>query len=452
MRNWFLKVRSTFPSILATLLASYLFSGAAPAAAAGAQPNWPEFRGPTGDGHAAKPNDATPIGLPLQWSETENVKWKTPIPLQGWSTPAVLGGQVWMTTATPDGHEFYVICVDAETGHIRFNEKLFHCDNPEDLGNNVNCYASPSPVVEPGRVYVHFGSYGTACLDTVTCKVIWKRSDLPCRHYRGPGSSPIVFGDLLILTFDGADLQYLAALDKKSGKTVWKTDRATVWNDLDEAGKPKREGDFRKAFTTPLMIEAAGTAQLISPGSSSAYSYDPWTGQQIWMTRMTGYTPATCPVFGNGLVFITSGRGKSELMALRVDGHGDVTDTHLAWKADGPVVPQEPSPIWVDDLLYLVTNNGTVTCFEAKTGNQVWSERIGGNYLSSPVYADGRLYFQSTQGKSTVLRPGRTYEVLATNTLEASFMASPVVVGKSLFLRSKTHLYRIEETAPAPKS
>src|SRR6266404_8068502 len=229
-----------------------------------ARADWPEFRGPHGDGHVSAQGDTKPVGLPLHWSETENVKWKTAIPDRGWSTPAVMGGQVWLTTATEDGHDFYVICVDAETGKIRFNEKLFHCDTPEPLGNNVNGYATPSPAVETGRVYVHFGSYGTACLDTSTAKVLWKRDDLRCRHYRGPSSSPVLFENLVILTFDGVDLQYITALDKKTGHTVWKTDRSANWNDQDAPGQMAKEGDLRKAHSTPLIVTADGKFQMLS--------------------------------------------------------------------------------------------------------------------------------------------------------------------------------------------
>ena len=209
--------------------------------------DWPEFRGPSGDGFVSGHGDANSAGLPLHWSETENVRWKTEIPNRGWSTPVVLGGQVWLTTATADGHDFFAICVDADTGKILFNNKLFHCDNPEPLGNNVNAYATPSPVIEPGRVYVHFGSYGTACLDTKTANVIWSREDLRCRHYRGPSSSPILFHDLLILTLDGVDLQYLVALDKVTGKTVWKTDRSVEWNDANVPGQMARDGEIGRA-------------------------------------------------------------------------------------------------------------------------------------------------------------------------------------------------------------
>jgi len=406
--------------------------------------DWPEFRGPSGDGHVPfRPNEE--MDLPLHWSETENVKWKTEIPPQGWSTPVVMDGRIWLTTASLEGHDFFAIAVEAETGQIVFHEKLFHSDNPEPLGNDVNCYASPSPVIEKGRVYIHFGSYGTACLDSQTGTVLWRRADLPCRHFRGPGSSPILYGSMLVLTFDGADVQYVTALDTKTGKTIWKTDRTTPWPDLDADGKPVREGDFHKSFTTPIVVEAGGAPQLISPSSYAGYAYDVRTGQEIWKTHHPAYSPAVRPVQGNGLAYVATGRGNAELWAMRLDGHGDVTDTHVAWKVSGKIVPEEPSPILAGDLLYLISNDGLATCLDANSGEQIWSERLGGNYMASPIYDGSRLYFFSTQGKSVVLRAGRTFEILATNKLDAGMMASPAVAGKALFLRTKTHLYRIEK-------
>jgi outer membrane protein assembly factor BamB len=416
----------------------------------GATADWPEFRGPFGNGHAAAPGTTKPAGLPLRWSETENVRWKTEIPHLGWSTPVVLGNQVWLTTATTAGNDFYVICVDAESGDIRSNRKLFHADSPEPLGNNVNCYASPSPVIEPGRVYIHFGSYGTACLDTETGKTLWQRTDLPCRHYRGPGSSAVLHENLLLLTFDGVDVQYVAALDKATGRTVWKTDRTTKWDDLDANGQPKREGDFRKAYSTPLVIDVAGKPHVLSIGSKAAFGYDLRTGEEIWSTRLPGYSCAPCPVFGDGLAFLVAGRGKPELLAMKVDGRGDVTGTHLAWKTGGRHVPNTPSPLLVDGLLYLLADNSAVSCLEAATGKDVWGERLGGNFMASPIYADGRIYCSSVQGKTTVLKAGRAYEVLAESRLASGFMASPAVSGSALFLRTKTHLYRVESKSTAP--
>lgn len=406
--------------------------------------SWPEFRGPSGDGHVQVPGDTTPTGLPNHWSETENVAWKTAIPLKGWSTPVVMDGQVWLTTATEEGTEYYVICVDATTGAILHNKKLFESDSPEPLGNNVNCYASPSPVIEPGRVYVHFGSYGTACLDTKTAEVLWQRTDLPCQHYRGPGSSPILFEDLLILTFDGIDQQYVTALDKKTGETKWRTDRTRKWEDFEADGSIIRGGDLRKAFSTPLVVEQGGKPLMLSVGSSATYGYDPRTGREIWKVEQAGFTPSTRPVWDGERMFTALGYGATDLWAIRTDGAGDVSDTHVAWKYVDKSVPETPSPILVGGLLYIVSNRGEVTCLESATGTVVWSERIGGNYIASPICADGLLYFTSSQGTTKILRAGRTYELVAENKLDDGLMASPAVAGKALFLRTPGFLYRIE--------
>jgi outer membrane protein assembly factor BamB len=341
--------------------------------------------------------------------------------------------------------------VDAETGRVRLNEKLFHCDTPEPLGNNMNGYATPSPMVEPGRVYVHFGSYGTACLDAATGKVLWQRQDLPCRHYRGPSSSPIIFEGLLILTMDGVDLQYLVALDKQTGKTVWKTARSVAWNDENVPGQMARDGDLRKAHSTPLLVNVGGKFQMVSAGAKAAYAYEPKTGRELWRVRYDAWSAAPRPVYDQGLAFIISGfGGKTELLAVRVDGQGDVTDSHVAWRFD-TMVSKTASPVLVDGLLYMVSDDGLVTCLETETGNRVWRERLGGKFAASPIYGDGRLYFFSQEGKTTVLKPGRTCEFLATNSLASGFMASPAVAGKALFLRTKTYLSRVEATAVEAK-
>ncbi|MDA1274982.1 MAG: PQQ-binding-like beta-propeller repeat protein [Verrucomicrobia bacterium] len=417
---------------------------------------WPEFRGPWGDGHASAPGDTSRAGLPLNWSETLNVKWKIAIPPLGLSTPVVMNGQVWLTTASEDGHDFSVICVDAESGKVLLNEKLFHSDDPESLGNGggVNTYATPSAVLEPGRVYVHYGSFGTACLDTKTFKVLWKRDDLPCRHYRGASSCPVIFENLVIVTFDGADLQYLAALDKQTGKTVWKTDRSVKWTNEDMNNAMVRDGDWRKAHSTPLIVQNAGKTQVLSVGARAAYGYEPRTGRELWRVEYFDWSAAPRPVFQDGRAIFVTGFSRSTMMAVRTDGDGNVTETHVDWQTRTRV-PKYTSPILVDDLLYIAADESFVSCIEADTGNSVWTERIGGKFRASPIYADGRLYFCSLEGVTTVLQPGRTFGVLATNTLEdnnsrsdtrrpSGFMASPAVAGKALFLRSRDHLYRIE--------
>jgi len=399
--------------------------------------DWPMFRGPQGNGAVIHSQ------LPLRWSETENVRWKIVIPTTGWSTPVIQDDQIWLTGATEKGNDFFAYGVDVKSGKILFEQKVFHCDTPEPLGNGVNGYASPSPVIEKGRVYVHFGSYGTACLDTTTGEAVWKREDLKCRHYRGPGSSPILYRDLLILTFDGVDLQYLIALDKRTGKTVWTSDRMITWNDLDEKGKPTQDGDFRKGFTTPLVIEVAGKEQLISPASSTIIAYEPSTGKEIWRVRSPTHTPAVSPVFADGLVLAVTGHGPAEMLAIRPDGKGDVTETHVAWRVGGKEVPQTPSPVVLDGLLYMLADHGVMTCIEIGTGKSVWREQLGGSCIASPIHDKERIYIFGLSGKTTVIRAGRTCEKLAENRLESGFMASPAVTGDFLILRTKTHLYSI---------
>ena len=406
--------------------------------------DWPDFRGPWANGYASAPSSTNHIGLPLHWSETEHVKWKTSIPHFGLSSPIILGNQVWLTTASTDGHDFFAICVDSESGKILFNEPIFHCADPEPLGNDLNSYASPSAVVEPGRVYVHFGSYGTACLDTRDFKVLWKRDDLPCRHFRGPGSSPILFGDFIILSMDGIDLQYMVALDKQTGTTIWKTDRTANWNDLEANGRPRGDGDYRKAYYTPIVANVQDHIQIITAGSKAAYGYDPLTGREIWKVDFTGFSGASRPVYGKGVAYICTGHGRGEVLAIRADGSGDITGSNIQWRGTRGS-PCMPSPVLVEDLLFVVSDGGIASCLDATTGKQYWQERLGGDFAASLLYGDGRLYCFGQNGTATVIEASRNFQVLATNKLDQGCLASPAVDGRALILRTKTHLYRIEE-------
>ena len=399
--------------------------------------DWPQFRGPNGNGHVSSSS------LPVNWSETQNITWKTPIPHRGWSTPVILDNKVWLTTATEDGRDFFVICIDANSGKILLNKKLFHADNPEPLGNNINCYASPSPTIETGRVYINFGSYGTACLDTNTFEVLWQRTDLPCRHYRGPGSSLILYNDTLIVTMDGVDVQYLVALDKKTGKTVWKTDRTTDFDDLEDNGLPYREGDLRKAYSTPLIIDVNGQTQMLSIGAKSTYAYNPDNGKEIWKFIYEGYSNAACPVYANNIAYILTGFGRTELYAVKTDGKGDVTNTHILWKAK-KTLPQTPSPIIADNMLFTISDTGTLICFDAQTGEEIWKERIKAKFAASPIYTNGKIYLSAKNGTTTIFQPAKTYKPIATNKLEQGFMASPAIADNALYLRTITHLYKIK--------
>src|SRR5688572_2107546 len=272
---------------------------------------WPQFRGPEGTGVAADRN------LPLTWSETSNVRWKTEIHGRAWSSPIVMDSQIWLTTATPDGKELSVASVDPEDGKIVRDLKLFDVAKPQEA-HPFNSYASPTPVAEPGRLYVTFGSPGTAALDTQTGKVLWERRDLECNHFRGSGSSPIVFGDLLIMHFDGSDRQYLVGLDKRTGRTRWLTERSIDFKDLQPNGKPKADGDYRKAFATPHVVMVAGSPVLVSIGSNAAYGYDPLTGKELWrLEERTSHSTGTRPIVWNDLVIYPTGFGAQQILAIR---------------------------------------------------------------------------------------------------------------------------------------
>jgi outer membrane protein assembly factor BamB len=398
---------------------------------------WPQFRGPDGNGVSMA------TGLPVTWSERQNVRWKTAIHGRAWSSPVILGSQIWLTTATPDGKELFAVAVAKETGKILFDLKLFDVPNPQ-FAHSFNTYASPTPVIEPGRVYVTFGSPGTAALDTATGKVLWSRRDLECNHFRGAGSSPILFRDLLLMHFDGSDVQYVVALDKRTGKTVWQTKRSVDFQDLESNGKIKADGDFRKAFSTPQIVMAGSEPILVSLGSKATYGYDPLTGKELWrVEEPTSFSASTRPVTGHGLVFYATGWNTGQVLAVKPGGRGDVTATHVAWRVTRGA-PKKPSMLLLGELLLMVNDNGVVTCLDARSGEPVWTARLSDSYSSSPVAAEGRVYFFSEDGKATVIEAGRLFKVLAENTLDEGFMASPAIDGRALYLRTKSHLYRIE--------
>jgi len=398
-------------------------------AAAAAEPThvWPQFRGPGGDGQAVAP------GLPLEWRETQNVAWKTPIHDSGWSSPVVWGDQVWMTTALASGRELFAVCVDRASGKVLHDIKVFDIAAPEKI-NGSNTYASCTPLIEAGRLYVHFGTYGTACLDTADGKILWQRTDIHCDHKEGPGSSLAAVGNLLVFDMDGQDQQYVIALDKATGKTVWQTPRS-----IDYA--PFRI-DFRKAYSTPAVVDVAGRTQLVCTGAQGIMGYDALTGKEIWKVRFKGFSQAVRPICWHGLAFFCTDVTTPELWAVRLDGQGEVTRTHIAWK-NAQRMPAMASPVLVDDLLYVVNDAGIVSAMDPATGQVLWHEKIRGTFAAAPLYAAGRLYFFGRNGVTTVLAPGREYRVLAVNELPATVLASPAVADNALFLRTKTDLYRI---------
>ena len=338
-------------SLLVLLLTSY-------PAMRGAE-NWPQFRGPDGNGHS----DAR--GLPLHWSETRNVVWKTPIHDRGWSSPLIYGKQIWLTSASKDSRELFVLCIDRDTGKIIRDWKLFDVAQPQFV-HPFNTAASPTPVIEEGRVYITFGSPGTACIDTKMFQVLWERRDIECNHFRGAGSSPILFQNLLLMHFDGSDHQFVMALDKQTGKTVWKTNRSIDFQDLDQNGKPAADGDLRKAFSTPHVERINGRWEMISLGAKAAYSYDPFTGRELWRVEERGqHSASTRPVVGHGMIFYPTGFSAGQLFAVRTGGEGLITDNHVVWKVTRGV-SNKPSILLVDGLIYMIGDTGIASCIDAK--------------------------------------------------------------------------------------
>ncbi|MDA8968965.1 PQQ-binding-like beta-propeller repeat protein [Akkermansiaceae bacterium] len=406
---------------------------------------WHQFRGPANDGIYPPREDGEKHGFVTEWSEKKNVIWKTPVTGRAWSTPVVAGDEVWLSNATEDGREMFAVCLDRKTGKKLHDFLLFKNEAPEALSNHVNGYGSCSPTIDAELVYFHFGSYGTAALDRKTGKKIWERRDLPCRHFRGPGSSVVLHKETLILTMDGVDHQYLVALDRKTGKNVWRTDRTTDFGDVEPGGKIRGDGDFRKAYTTPNLVTIGGVTQLVSCGAKACYGYDSDTGKELWKVTYKGFSNAPTPIFiGNEMAILNTGLGKAHVLGLRLDDKmtGDITKSHVEWDIFKRM-PGRSSPVAVNGKLYLVSESGILSLVDAKTGEIEKFKSLKGGFSSSGIYADGLLYFPSEEGKVVIVKPGPDLEIIATNQLDDGFMASPALAGDSIFLRSKSHVYRI---------
>lgn len=394
-----------------------LLASAAPPAA---PEDWPQFRGPTGQGHSAE------RGLPVEWSESKNVLWKVPVAGRGWSSPVVSGGRVWLTTAVKDrGVSLRLLAFDVETGREAINVEVFNVRDGAPT-NAKNSHASPTPIVHGDRVFVHFGADGTAALTTAG-EIVWKIK-LAYESQHGNGGSPVLYGDQLIVNCDGAPDAFVVSLDARTGKVKWKT-----W----------RRQPADQAYSTPLVVRAGDRDQVISVGAYRAAAYDPANGKEIWRVSYgDGFSNVPRPVSGHGLVFITTGFHQPALLAVRLDGAGDVTKSHVAWRLDRGA-PFTPSPLLVGDELYVVNDGGITSCVDARTGEVRWLQRLPGAYSASPVFADGRIYFLNEEGVATAVSPGREFRPIATNRLAGATLASMAVANGSLFIRSDTHLYRI---------
>ncbi len=394
--------------------------------------SWPQFRGPLGDGVT----DAK--GLPMEWSEQKNVKWKTEIAGEGWSSPLVANGQVWLTTALEEGRSLHALCVDLASGRILHDVEVFKNETPPEK-HKRNSYASPTGIIDGENVFVHFGPMGTACLDAKSGSVRWENRELKWDTQNGPGGSLALWKDRLILACDGRDAQYEAVLDKATGKVLRKTPRNTPeLLDLKD--------DMRKAYGTPVVMQIDGRAQSLTTASNRFWATDPESGRELWHVKYPrGFSNVPLPVSDGRVMVISSGFMKPLLMGLKVGGaSGDATTSHVLWQQIKGA-PDQCSPIIVKDRVYATTSGGILSCLNLQTGDVLWQERIGMDFAASPILAEGRLYYFAAAGPCTVVEPGDVFKKLAENTLDAGCMASPAVVGKALIVRTKTHLYRVEQ-------
>ena len=395
-----------------------------------ANEQWSQFRGHYGNGIIKS------TSAPINWSENTNIDWKTPIHDRGWSSPVIWNDQIWMTTATKDGNKMYAICVNKLSGKIEHDIHVFDVKSPQAI-TNENTYASPTPVVEEGRVYVHFGTYGTACISTKDGQILWKRRDLNCDHEigAGPASSPFIYNNFLIFNVDGRDVQYVIALNKETGETAWKTNRSVDFSDV--------QVNQRKAYGTPFIIPRGNTNQMVSIGAKGVYSYDPENGKELWKAEHRGWSIAPRPVYGEGLVFTMIDRDRPEMWAINPNGSGDITETHIEWK-ETKRMPPRASPIIIKGLLFVVDRNGYISCIEAKTGKSIWQKRMKGRFSASPILANNLIYFFNEDTVCTIIKPTRGLEIVAENKLsDDKLMATPAFDENSISIRTEKKLTRI---------
>ncbi len=398
--------------------------------------NWTHFRGSDLNGIAASEN------IPLKWDDSA-IKWKTEIHDNGYSSPVVYNNQIWVTTATPDGKKLYAVCIDYQTGKIIYDILVFSPEVVEGK-HSLNTYASPTPCIEKGFVYVHYGSMGTACISTADGSIAWKRTDLKCKHVQGPASSPIIYKNMLILHFEGTDVRYIVALDKTTGETIWRADRpAEPYEKLTQIG--------RKAYITPIIINVKGRDMLISDGSAVCIAYDPNTGKEIWRVVDGGESTISMPFTENGIVYwyagymvAADGTKYTDILAVNPDGSGDITATNVIWKKQDELSRNHSlTPIIKDGLIYTVNTVNNLMCIDAATGKEVWSTHLSSNHDSSPIYVNGNIWFFSVKGEVLTIKAGRKYEVVANNQLDSGIWATPAVLRNSIIVRTQKYLYRI---------
>jgi len=388
--------------------------------------DWPEFRGPTGQGISTRTD------LPLTWDATKGVAWKSAIPGAGWSSPSLQGGKIFLTTAvkTGNGLSLRALAVNEKDGRILWNNEVIAHEAGAPNIHGKNSHASPTAIASGDRIYVHFGTLGTACLD-LDGKVLWRQTGLKYSPVHGSGGSPILVGDALIFSCDGGSNPFVVALHRDTGKILWKTPRETT-----------AKKTF--SFSTPLLITVDGKKQVISPGSGAVCAFDPAEGTELWRARYgEGYSVIPRPVFGHGLLFVSSGYDRPVAMAVRPGGKGDVTETHVAWSLTKGA-PNTPSMLLAGDELFMVSDGGIGSCLDARTGKTHWQERLGGNYSASPILADGRIYFLNEEGTTVVVKASKEFVKLAENPLGERALSTPAAGDGCLYLRTQGNLFKIK--------
>ncbi len=411
---------------------------------------WNQFLGPAGNGHATARN------LPIELTDASNVDWQTSIPGRGWSSPLIAGNEIWLTTAIETeatGEELdqkmesadiggmsawssvqlQAVCLDRQTGTIRQTVDLFTIDDPP-LIHSLNSFASPTPVADQQTIYCHFGAFGTAAVDRTSGRVLWRNTENVIDHQTGPGSSPILHEQLLILHCDGCDQQYICALDTKDGRQVWRTDRS---------GEMSPEGMYKKAFCTPIVITRGQHQELISPAANWVYGYDPASGQELWRISygQLGFSNVARPIVDGQTLYVCSCFMQSKLLAIDLSGDQPLDEDNVKWSYKGQV-PNMSTPVIVDGLIYFTSDRGIMTCVDAASGEKLWQSRLGRGFSSSPVFADGKLYVGDQEGTMFVIQPDATeLSLLATNQLDSQIMASPAAIKDSLYVRTAKSLY-----------
>ena len=384
---------------------------------------WPQFRGPNSDGHAAGPD------TPLVWSDQENVVWKTPIPGLGWSSPVVVDGKVFLTTAVPQGEglSLRAIAVDAQSGKIVWDSEVRSVEKAPSI-HTKNSHASPTPIVRDGAVFVHFGTLGMARLAASDGTLQWLCTELKYPPMHGSGGSPVLHDGKLVVVCDGSTNPFVAAVDAETGKVAWKSPRSV-------------QAKINHSFVTATVAIVDGKAQVMAPGPDHFAAYDLKDGAELWKVMAPGWSVVPQPTLGHGLVIYNHDYDHPELIAIKLGGKGDVTDSHVVWRTKRGA-PSTPSPLLVGDELYFVSDGGVASCVDAKTGDRHWMERLGGNFSASPIYANGRVLFLNETGSATWVKLGRDFEVLGTNEVPGRTFSTPAFSEGAMYLRTDENLYK----------